>query len=86
LAEVRMFEGESIESALRGFKRQVQQEGIIKEVKKHSFYVKLEKRNAPKVSWLKSSNARRCDDQSVLEISSVYNPRISQGCGALRVR
>ena len=40
LAEVRMFEGESIESALRRFKRQVQQEGIIKEVKKHSFYVK----------------------------------------------
>jgi small subunit ribosomal protein S21 len=35
-----MFEGESIESALRRFKRQVQQEGIIKEIKKHSFYVK----------------------------------------------
>ena len=35
-----MFEGESIESALRRFKRQVQQEGIIKEVKKHSFYMK----------------------------------------------
>ena len=35
-----MFEGESIESALRRFKRQVQQEGIIKEVKKHSFYLK----------------------------------------------
>jgi small subunit ribosomal protein S21 len=40
LAEVRMFEGESMESALRRFKRQVQQEGIIKEVKKHSFYMK----------------------------------------------
>ena len=40
MAEVRMFEGESIESVLRRFKRQVQQEGIIKEVKKHSFYVK----------------------------------------------
>jgi small subunit ribosomal protein S21 len=35
-----MFDGESIESALRRFKRQVQQEGIIKEVKKHSFYMK----------------------------------------------
>lgn len=40
MAEVRMFEGESIESALRRFKRQVQQEGIIKEVKKHSFFLK----------------------------------------------
>jgi small subunit ribosomal protein S21 len=35
-----MFEGESIESALRRFKRQVQQEGIIKEVKRHSFFLK----------------------------------------------
>jgi len=35
-----MFAGESIESALRRFKRQVQQEGIIKEVKRHSFFLK----------------------------------------------
>ena len=40
MAEVRIFEGESIESALRRFKRQVQQEGIIKEVKRHSYYLK----------------------------------------------
>jgi len=40
LAEIRVFEGESIESAMRRFKRQVQQEGIIKDVKKHSFFLK----------------------------------------------
>jgi small subunit ribosomal protein S21 len=40
LAEVRIFDSESIESALRRFKRQVQQEGILKEVKKHSFFPK----------------------------------------------
>ena len=40
LAQIRIFDGESIESALRRFKRQVQQEGIIKEVKKHSFFLK----------------------------------------------
>src|SRR5207249_12158231 len=40
LAEVRIFEGESIESALRRFKRQVQQEGIVKDFKKHSYYLK----------------------------------------------
>ena len=40
LAEVRIQEGESIENALRRFKRKVQQEDIIKEVKKHSFYLK----------------------------------------------
>ena len=40
LAEVRVQEGESIENALRRFKRKVQQEDIIKEVKRHSFYLK----------------------------------------------
>jgi len=40
LAEIKVHEGESIDSALRRFKRQVQQEDIIKEVKKHSFYLK----------------------------------------------
>jgi small subunit ribosomal protein S21 len=40
LAEVTVQEGESIESALRRFKRKVQQEDIIKDIKKHSFYLK----------------------------------------------
>ena len=40
MAEIRIYEGESIESALRRFKRKVMQEDIIKDVKKHSFYLK----------------------------------------------
>ena len=40
LAEVKVQESESIESALRRFKRKVQQEDIIKDIKKHSFYLK----------------------------------------------
>ena len=40
LAEVKIQEGESIESAVRRFKRKVQQEDIIKDIKKHSFYLK----------------------------------------------
>ena len=44
MAEIRLHEGESIENALRLFKRKVMQEDIIsrqiKEVKKHSFYLK----------------------------------------------
>ena len=40
MAEVRLNEGESVENALRRFKRKVQQEDIIKQVKKHSFYLK----------------------------------------------
>ena len=40
MAEVRIQEGESIESGLRRFNRKVQQEDIIKDIKKHSFYLK----------------------------------------------
>ena len=40
MAEIRIQESESIESALRRFKRRVQQEDIIKEIKRHSFYLK----------------------------------------------
>ena len=40
LAEVQLQEGESLENALRRFKRKVQQEDIIKEVRRHSFYLK----------------------------------------------
>ena len=40
LAEIRLQEGESIENALRRFKRKVQTEDIIKEVKRHSYYLK----------------------------------------------
>ncbi len=40
MAEVRLQEGETLENALRRFKRKVQQEEIIREVKRHSFYLK----------------------------------------------
>ena len=40
MAEVRVLEGEAIDNALRRFKRKVQQEDIIKEVKRHSYYLK----------------------------------------------
>src|SRR5947208_16655012 len=62
LAEVRIYDGESLESALRRFKRQVQQEGIIKDVKRHSFFLKpgVKKRLKSKLAQkLKRKKARR---------------------------
>jgi small subunit ribosomal protein S21 len=54
LAFVQLDEGENLESALRRFKRKVQQEAIIKEIKKHSVYFKPgEKRR------LKQAQARK---------------------------
>ena len=40
MAEVRLQEAEPLENALRRFKRKVQTEEIIKDVKRHSFYLK----------------------------------------------
>jgi len=40
LAGIIIQDGESLENALKRFKRKVQEEDIIKEVKKHSYYLK----------------------------------------------
>ena len=40
MAEVTLQDGETVENALRRFKRKVLQENIIGEVKRHSFYLK----------------------------------------------
>ena len=40
MAEVILREGETLEDALRRFKRKVLQEGIIQEVKRRAFYLK----------------------------------------------
>jgi len=40
LAEVKLQEGESLENALRRFKRKVQQDDIVREVRRHSFFLK----------------------------------------------
>ena len=59
MAEVRIQEGESIESALRRFKRKVQQEDIIKDIKKHSFYLKpCDKRRAKQALARKRSRKK----------------------------
>ena len=60
VAEVKIQEGESIESALRRFKRKVQQEDIIKDIKKHSFYLKPgDKRRAKQALARKRSRKKQ---------------------------
>ena len=64
MAEVKVQEGESIESALRRFKRKVQQqEDIIKDIKKHSFYLKPgDKRRAKQALARKRSRKKQRRD------------------------
>jgi small subunit ribosomal protein S21 len=59
LAEVRLQEGETLENALRRFKRKVQQEDIIKEVKRHSFYLKPGEKMRVKAALARKRNRKK---------------------------
>ena len=59
LAEIKLQEGESIENALRRFKRKVQQEDIIKDIKKHSFYLKPGDRRRAKQALARKRNRKK---------------------------
>jgi small subunit ribosomal protein S21 len=59
LAEVHIQDGESLESALRRFKRKVQQEDIIKEIKRHSFYLKPGERKRTKEALARKRNRKK---------------------------
>jgi small subunit ribosomal protein S21 len=59
LAEIKITDNESIESALRRFKRKVQQEDIIKEIKKHSFYLKPGEKKRTKEALARKRNRKK---------------------------
>jgi small subunit ribosomal protein S21 len=59
LAFVQLDEGENLESALRRFKRKVQQEAIIKEIKKHSVYFKPGEKRRMKEAQARKRMRRR---------------------------
>jgi len=59
LAEVHVQEGEVLESALRRFKRKVQQEDIIKEIKRHSFYLKPGEKKRTKEALARKRNRKK---------------------------
>ncbi|HOW85624.1 MAG: 30S ribosomal protein S21 [Candidatus Moduliflexus flocculans] len=59
MAFVQLDEGENLESALRRFKRKVQQEAIIKEIKKHSVYFKPGEKKRMKQAQARKRMRRR---------------------------
>ncbi len=59
VAEVRVQEGEPLENALRRFKRKVQTEDIIKEVKRHSFYLKPGEKRRVKEALARKRNRKK---------------------------
>ena len=59
LAEVHIQDGETLESALRRFKRKVQQEDVIKEIKRHSFYLKPGEKKRTKEALARKRNRKK---------------------------
>ena len=59
MAVVYVQEGETLESALRRFKRKVQQEDIIKEIKRHSFYLKPGEKQRTKEALARKRNRKK---------------------------
>jgi small subunit ribosomal protein S21 len=67
LAFVTLDEGENLESALRRFKRKVQQEAIIKEIKKHSVYFKPGEKRRMKDAQARKRMRRRIKRERDIE-------------------
>jgi len=59
LAEVHIQDGETLENALRRFKRKVLQEDIIKEVKRHAFYLKPGQKKRIKSALARKRNRKK---------------------------
>ena len=59
MAEIHLQDGETIESALRRFKRKVLQEDIIKDTKRHSFYLKPGEKKRAKSALARKRNRKK---------------------------
>ena len=64
MAEIKVQEGESIENALRRFKRKVQKGEIIKDIKKHSFYLKPGDKRRAKQALARKRNRKKIRRES----------------------
>ena len=67
MAEVRIQDGETLENALRRFKRKVLQEDIIKEVKRHAFYLKPGQKKRVKSALARKRNRKKRNRDGSLE-------------------
>ena len=59
MAEVRLGDGENLESALKRFKRKVLQENIIGDIKRHAFYLKPGQKKRVKQALARKRDRRK---------------------------
>ncbi|MGA2602383.1 MAG: 30S ribosomal protein S21 [Bryobacteraceae bacterium] len=69
MAEVHIQDGESIESALRRFKRKVLQEEIIKDIKRHAYYLKPGEKKRVKAALARKRNRKKRSRDTAVEPS-----------------
>jgi small subunit ribosomal protein S21 len=69
LAEVKILDGESIDSALRRFKRKVLQEEIIKDIKRNSSYLKPGEKKRVKAALARKRNRKKRSREGAMEQS-----------------
>jgi small subunit ribosomal protein S21 len=79
LAEVHIQDGETLENALRRFKRKVLQEDIIKEVKRHAFYLKPGQKKRVKSALARKRNRKKRSRDSAME--QTRNRAVSTNAG-----
>jgi len=70
MAEIHLHEGETLESALRRFKRKVTQEDILKEIKRHAFYLKPgeKKRLKARLARKRNRKKRRPEQETTVQV------------------
>jgi small subunit ribosomal protein S21 len=69
LAEVNIQDGESMESALRRFKRKVLNEEIIKDIKRHAYYLKPGEKKRVKAALARKRNRKKRSRDTAMEPS-----------------
>jgi small subunit ribosomal protein S21 len=69
LAEVKVLDGESLDSALRRFKRKVLQEEIIREIKRHSSYLKPGEKKRVKAALARKRNRKKRSRDAAMDQS-----------------
>jgi small subunit ribosomal protein S21 len=69
LAEVNIQDGESMDSALRRFKRKVLNEEIIKDIKRHAYYLKPGEKKRVKAALARKRNRKKRSRDTVMEPS-----------------
>ncbi|HVT91615.1 MAG TPA: 30S ribosomal protein S21 [Bryobacteraceae bacterium] len=59
MAEVQLQDGETLESALRRFKRKVLQEDVVRDIKRHAYYLKPGEKRRVKSALARKRNRKK---------------------------